>query len=187
MKLIVGLGNYPREYTNTRHNAGFFVVDEWLKKHNLELNKNDFNGWYCCFKNNNDEQIIVAKPYTYMNLSGQFVQPLSHFYKIPIDNILVICDDVDTAVGKIRVKKSGSSGGQNGLKNIIQLMGSENIKRVRIGIGRPTHGDMISHVIGKFTPNELVSMFSVSDQVCNLIDDFINDVPFEKIMSKYNK
>ena len=100
---------------------------------------------------------------------------------------MVICDDVDTTVGKIRVKKSGSSGGQNGLKNIIQLMGSENIKRVRIGIGRPTHGDMISHVIGKFTPNELVSMFSVSDQVCKLIDDFINDVPFEKIMSKYNK
>lgn len=187
MKLIVGLGNFPNEYNNTKHNVGFMVVDAWLKKNNTFLDKNEFNGWFRKLNNKNGEQFIIAKPYTYMNLSGQFVQEIAKFYKIDPKDILIIADDLDTDLGNIRVKPKGSSGGHNGIKNIIDLLHTEEIKRIRIGIGRPDNKySIINYVLSKFTNDELVKMNTSIEAAINIIDDFIDKVSFEKIMSKYN-
>ena len=187
MKLIVGLGNYPHEYNNTRHNVGFMIVDAWLQKHDTFLDKNEFNGWFRKFSNQKGESYIIAKPYTYVNLSGQFVKQIVSFYKIDYNDILIICDDVDTKIGKFRVKQTGYSGGQKGLQNIINLMSHTDIKRVRVGIGRPIDkSQMITHVLGKFTSDELNILNPVIENVTNLIDDFIDGLDFQRIASKYN-
>lgn len=187
MKLIVGLGNFPSEYNNTKHNVGFMVVDTWLQKNETYLDKNEFNGWFRKLSNKNGEQFIIAKPYTYMNLSGQFVQQIGKFYKIDPKDILIISDDLDTNVGNIRVRLKGGSGGHNGIKNIIELLHTEEIKRIRIGIGRPVNkSSVINYVLSKFTNDELVKINASIEIAINIIDDFINNVIFEKIMNKYN-
>ena len=187
MKLIVGLGNFPEAYKNTRHNVGFMCVDHWLNKNRLSLITNKFNGWFTKSTNDDGNEFIIAKPYTYMNLSGQFVFPLANFFKIPVDDILIICDDVDIDVGEIRIKPKGGANGQKGLKNIIDQFATENIKRIRIGIGRPINKqDMINYVIGKFHEEEIDKLSTSINKACTIIDDFINDVAFDKIMSKYN-
>lgn len=187
MKLIVGLGNFPSEYNNTKHNVGFMVIDTWLQKHETFLNKNEFNGWFCKLSNKNGEQFIIAKPYTYMNLSGQFVQQIAKFYKIDPKDILIISDDLDTDIGNIRVRLKGGSGGHNGIKNIIELLHTEEIKRIRIGIGRPVDkSSVINYVLSKFTNDELVKINASIEIATNIINDFIDNVGFEKIMNKYN-
>lgn len=187
MKLIVGLGNFPSEYNNTKHNVGFMVIDTWLQKHETFLNKNEFNGWFCKLSNKNGEQFIIAKPYTYMNLSGQFVQQIAKFYKIDPKDILIISDDLDTDIGNIRIRLKGGSGGHNGIKNIIELLHTEEIKRIRIGIGRPVDkSSVINYVLSKFTNDELVKINASIEIATNIINDFIDNVGFEKIMNKYN-
>ena len=187
MKLIVGLGNFPSEYNNTKHNVGFMVIDTWLQKHETFLNKNEFNGWFCKLSNKNGEQFIIAKPYTYMNLSGQFVQQIAKFYKIDPKDILIISDDLDTDIGNIRVRLKGGSGGHNGIKNIIELLHTEEIKRIRIGIGRPVDkSSVINYVLSKFTNDELVKINASIEIAINIINDFIDNIDFEKIMNKYN-
>ena len=186
MKLIVGLGNYPKEYEKTRHNVGFMVIDEWLKRHNLSLTENKFKGWFIKFKNQYDEDWIAAKPYTYMNLSGQFVRDIVNFYNIDPQDILVIMDDVDLPVGTWRVKKTGSSGGQKGMKNIIDLLYREDIKRIRIGISRPTHGDMVSWVTGKFSEDERKKVQPAILKSADFMDELMCGTDFEKAVSKFN-
>lgn len=187
MKLIVGLGNFPSEYNNTKHNVGFMVIDAWLQKNETFLDKNEFNGWFRKLTNKNGEQFIIAKPYTYMNLSGQFVQQIVKFYKIDPKDILIIFDDLDINVGDIRVRLKGNSGGHNGIKNIIELLHTEEIKRIRIGIGRPVNkSGVINYVLSKFTNDELVKINESIGTAVNIINDFIDNVSFEKIMHKYN-
>ncbi|MDR0857394.1 MAG: aminoacyl-tRNA hydrolase [Mycoplasmataceae bacterium] len=185
MKLIVGLGNYPAEYNGTRHNAGFSAIDIVAAKKSIDLDKNKFNGIYAKV----GDDLIIAKPYTYMNLSGKFIQPLCQFFKISPEDVLVICDDLETEPGKIRIRKNGSSGGQNGLNSIISEMGTQDFKRIRIGIGRPAdHFIPISdYVTGK--PNneeDIKKLNSGIEKAANAIIDYIDGEPFEKIMSKYN-
>lgn len=187
MKLIIGLGNFPSEYDNTKHNVGFMVVDAWLQKNNTFLDKNEFNGWFKKFNNKNGESFIIAKPYTYMNLSGQFVQQITNFFKINHNDILIIADDLDTDLGNVRIRLSGSSGGHNGIKNIIELLGTENIKRIRIGISKPNDkNQVINYVLKKFTNDELTKLKPCIEIATNVIDDFVNGVKFDKIMNKYN-
>ncbi|MBP5256946.1 MAG: aminoacyl-tRNA hydrolase [Mycoplasma sp.] len=187
MKLIIGLGNFPSEYDNTKHNVGFMVVDAWLQKNNTFLDKNEFNGWFKKFSNKNGESFIIAKPYTYMNLSGQFVQQITNFFKINHNDILIIADDLDTDLGNVRIRLSGSSGGHNGIKNIIELLGTENIKRIRIGISKPNDkNQVINYVLKKFTNDELTKLKPCIEIATNVIDDFVNGVKFDKIMNKYN-
>ena len=187
MKLIIGLGNFPSEYDNTKHNVGFMVVDAWLQKNNTFLDKNEFNGWFKKFSNKNGESFIIAKPYTYMNLSGQFVQQITNFFKINHNDILIIADDLDTDLGNVRIRLSGSSGGHNGIKNIIELLGTENIKRIRIGISKPNDkNQVINYVLKKFTNDELTKLKPCIEIATNFIDDFVNGVKFDKIMNKYN-
>lgn len=167
MKLIVGLGNYGKEYENTRHNIGFKAIDLFAGKLGVELNNEKFKGVF--YKG---DGFILAKPLTYMNLSGEFVQPLAAFFKIEPQDILVIYDDMDLPIGELRFRIKGSSGGQNGIKNIINLMGTEDIPRLKIGIGRPQHGS-VDHVLGKFTAEEAKLFDAKKDDILKRIQDFI--------------
>ena len=156
MYIIVGLGNPGREYEGTRHNVGFLVLDKLAakenisileKKHKAIIGKGMAAGQKC----------VLAKPQTYMNLSGECVRQLIDFYKVDeTAELIVISDDVSLEVGQIRIRKKGSAGGHNGLKNIIAHLGTDQFPRVRVGVGAPAHPDheMIDWVIGRFTPQE---------------------------------
>lgn len=149
MYLIVGLGNPEKEYSRTRHNMGFDVLNELSKQYNIEINKEKFKGLY----GNGiieDKKVILLKPQTFMNLSGESLIEILNFYKISVDNIIVVYDDVDIAPGSIRIRKNGSAGTHNGMKSIIQHINTNEFCRIRVGIGKPEEKiDMISHVIGK--------------------------------------
>lgn len=151
MKLIVGLGNPGQEYTSTRHNVGFDVIDCIAKKINVEVSLNKFNGLVYI-----DGDFILAKPQTFMNLSGSFVQKICEFYKILPQDVIVIYDDLDTPLGQAKIKTSGGSGGHNGIKNIIEVLNDENFARIKIGIGRPQNlkRKIPSYVLGKFPKDE---------------------------------
>ena len=157
MYLIVGLGNPEAEYGKTRHNMGFNTINKIATKYNIDVTKTKFQGL-----NGTGiiegKKVVLLKPQTYMNLSGESVKPFVDFYKIEKENILVIYDDMDIEPGKIKIRKKGSSGGHNGMKSIIQMIGTEEFPRIRIGIGRPEHnGDEINHVIGAI-PEEQVPL-----------------------------
>ncbi|MGB9812910.1 MAG: aminoacyl-tRNA hydrolase [Thermovenabulum sp.] len=154
MYLIAGLGNPGKQYENTRHNIGFIVVDFIAKELGTNIDKIKFKALYndIFYKN---EKLILLKPMTYMNLSGESVKEAVSFYKLPLSNLIVIYDDMDLPLGKIRIKRSGSSGGHKGVESIIYQLASEDFLRIRIGIGKPKPGqDTISHVIGTFDAEE---------------------------------
>lgn len=153
MYLIVGLGNPEEEYSNTRHNMGFDTVNKIAKEYKIEINKNKFKGLYGTGIIEN-EKVILLKPQTYMNLSGESIVEAIKFYKIDIKKIIVIYDDIDVKPGKIKIRKKGGSGSHNGMKSVINCLGSQEFSRIRVGIGMPEHkNDMINYVIGK-VPNE---------------------------------
>lgn len=155
MYLIIGLGNPEAEYSKTRHNMGFNTINKIAQQYNIEINKNKFQGLYESAIIEG-QKVILVKPQTYMNLSGNCVKQIADFYKIPKEEILVIYDDMDIEPGKIKIRKKGRSGGHNGMKSIIQMLGTEEFPRIRIGIGRPEHnGDEINYVIGAIPEEEI--------------------------------
>lgn len=184
MKLIVGLGNPGKEYENTRHNAGFRFIDSYAKAKNLSFNKEKFNGLYTDFLQNG-EKIILLKPQKYMNLSGEVIKTYLDFFKIEVNNMLIIVDDLDTEVGKIKLRYKGSSGGHNGLKNIENHLKTQDYKRLKIGISNDKNKDSIDYVIGKVPVEELNLMNSVNKKAESLIDDFLS-MNFDNVMNKYN-
>ena len=184
MKLIVGLGNPGKEYENTRHNAGFRFIDSYAKAKNLSFNKEKFNGLYTDFLHNG-EKIILLKPQKYMNLSGEVIKAYLDFFKIEVNNLLIIVDDLDTEVGKIKLRYKGSSGGHNGLKNIENHLKTQDYKRLKIGISNDKNKDSIDYVIGKVPVDELNLMNSVNKKAESLIDDFLS-MNFDSVMNKYN-
>lgn len=183
MKLIVGLGNPEKKYEKTRHNCGFRAIDYYAKENNLTF-KSKFKGLYCEQIVNN-EKIILLKPQTYMNLSGESVREIVKFYNIDINNILVIYDDVDFEVGTFKIRRGGSAGGHNGIRNIIDNLKTENIGRIRIGISK-NEIPLMDYVLGKFTPEEDKKIESVLPQVANIIYDFSNH-NIDELMEKYNR
>lgn len=185
MKLIVGLGNPGKEYENTRHNAGFRFIDTYAKEANLTFNKEKFSGLYTDFIFN-DEKVILLKPQKYMNLSGEVVKDFVNFFKINIKDILIIVDDLDTEIGKLKLKYKGSSGGHNGLKNIENHLKTNEYKRVKIGISNNKDKDKIDYVIGKVSKQELDQMNKVNELAKPLIDDFLTQ-KFDNVMNKYNQ
>ena len=155
MYLVIGLGNPEAEYSKTRHNMGFNTINKIAQQYNIEINKNRFQGLYESAVIEG-QKIILVKPQTYMNLSGNCVKEIADFYKVQKEEILVIYDDMDIEPGKIKIRKKGSSGGHNGMKSIIQMLGTEEFPRIRIGIGRPEHnGDEINYVIGAIPEEEI--------------------------------
>lgn len=183
MKLIVGLGNPGKEYENTRHNIGFMVVDNLAIKKNLTF-KNKFNGLYTEIIMDN-EKIILLKPQKYMNLSGEVIRKYVEFFKIDIKDILIICDDLDMEVGKIRLRYRGSSGGHNGLKNIELNLATSNYKRLKIGIANNKLIDTKDYVLGKLSKEEQEIINDSIQKVSSIMEDYL-ELSFEQLMSKYN-
>ena len=171
MKLIVGLGNPGREYKNTRHNIGFMVIDNYLGKVNWKTKLEN----YFYLTEVNGEQIAFIKPLTYMNLSGLAVSKIINFYKIPIENILIIQDDLDMSIGTFKIKRNSSSGGHNGIKSIISELGSQNFARLKIGIGKSSQIPVDKYVLSKFSSEELEIINKNMDIFNNIIKTFINE------------
>ena len=183
MKLIVGLGNPGREYSQTRHNCGFRVIDSFADAAGVDIDKEDFKGVYGRFKHEG-EDIILFKPLTMMNLSGTAVQEITHFYKIKSEDILVVYDDMAIEPGTIRLRLDGSSGGQKGMQNIIDNLGTESIKRIRIGIGEPKFNS-IDWVLGKPEGEDKIKIDNAIERATKAIREFlIHD--FQNAMSKFN-
>ena len=185
MKLIVGLGNIGKEYENTRHNMGFMLVDRYLEYKNItDKFKEKFNAMYVETTINN-EKVIFIKPTTYMNNSGIAVRAFLDFYKLNSEDVLVISDDLDLDLGKFRLRRTGSSGGHNGLKSIISHLGTDVFKRLRVGISNDKD-DVINYVLSKFSKKELNEIDAMFDTLVNVLDDyFVMD--FTSLMSKYNR
>lgn len=180
MKLIVGLGNPEKKYDNTRHNIGFMVLDNYLGKVDY---KSKFNGLYY-EKNINNEKIIFLKPQTYMNNSGLSVFEFVNFYKISFKDILIIHDDLDLDVGMIKFKFNSSSGGHNGIKSIINCLGSQEFSRLKIGINNEYKKDTIDFVLSKFSKKDIEKLDF--DKINNAINDFLsNDINY--VMNIYNR
>lgn len=186
MFLIVGLGNPGEKYSKNRHNIGYIFLDYLKEKYNFDKFKKKKNFLY--LKNTFfDIEIICVKPVTYMNLSGNAVNEAMKYFNIPIENIVVIYDDIALPFGKIRIRERGSDGGHNGLKNIQQHLGTEEYKRIRIGIGNPDLSiDYINHVLGNFT---LDNLSFLKKDVFITVEDSIKLIVGNKIkeaMNKYN-
>lgn len=149
--LIVGLGNPGMQYENTRHNIGFMAADGFMKAHGGEFNKTKMQSVFGECKVG-QKRILVVKPQTYMNNSGQAVSAIVKFYKIPLERIIVVCDDINLDVGKIRIRRKGSDGGQKGIRDIIELLGTDNICRIKLGVGKKPHPeyDLADWVLSKF-------------------------------------
>jgi peptidyl-tRNA hydrolase, PTH1 family len=186
VKLIVGLGNPGSKYQQTRHNVGFMVIDEVLKRHQLQAKYDaKFNAEVAVFKNNTDT-LIFAKPSTFMNLSGETIYKMIHYYQIDIDDVLVVVDDVNIDTGRLRLRPIGGHGGHNGLRHIIGLLKSEDFKRIRIGIGYQNNMPLDKFVLGKFDTDELPLIEKAVTQSANAVMTYIQGVPFIDVMTKYN-
>lgn len=181
MKLVVGLGNPGKEYNLTRHNVGFIILDKYLGDINWS---SKFNGLYY-EKNINNEKVIFVKPQSYMNLSGNVVQKFINFYKIDTKDLLVIHDDLDLPVGKFRIKINSSSGGHNGIKDIISCLNTNEFVRLKIGISQNRNIDTKDYVLGKFSKSDLEIIEKNNNAYKEIIENF-NYNNIELLMNKYN-
>lgn len=187
MYIIVGLGNPKKEYDNTRHNIGFDVIDALAEKNNISINEKKHKaligkGMIA------GQKVVLAKPQTYMNLSGESVRELTDYYKIDAESeLIVISDDISLDVGGIRIRKKGSSGGHNGLKNIILHLGNEKFLRIRMGVGeKPQNYDLADYVLGHFKKEERIRMDEGIENACMAVEMMIND-DTDGAMNLYNK
>lgn len=185
MKLIVGLGNPGEEYEKTRHNIGFMMLDAYAKEKNIEFKKEKFNGMYAEMMIES-EKVILLKPLSYMNLSGEVVRKFVDFYKIDLSDILIVHDDLDLNIGNYKLKDKGSSGGHNGLKNIELHLNSQNYKRLKIGISNPKNMDTKDYVLGKISLEEATCYQELTKTVIAILDDSLH-CDFSALMSKYNR
>ncbi|WP_071458813.1 aminoacyl-tRNA hydrolase [Bacillus massilinigeriensis] len=186
MKLIVGLGNPGKQYERTRHNIGFEVVDEVSRRFNIPLNQAKFKGVFGAGILNG-EKVILLKPLTYMNLSGESIRPLMDYYDIPPEDLLVIYDDLDLPTGRIRLREKGGAGGHNGIKSTIAHVGTQEFKRIRVGISRPQNGmAVVDYVLGRFTPEEQAGMQEAAKKSAKACELWLNE-PFLKVMNEFNQ
>ena len=184
--LIVGLGNPGEKYENTRHNVGFQVVDELAERQRAPIQKLKFKA-LTNLLTISGEKVLVMKPVTYMNLSGEAVRPAADFYKIPPERILVISDDTALDPGRLRIRKGGSAGGHNGLKSIIQHLGTDQFPRVKIGVGEKPHPDydMADWVLSKFAGADLKTITEAVKRAADAVECVVKDGP-EKAMNRFN-
>lgn len=183
MFLIVGLGNPGREYENTRHNIGFAAMDVLAEKYNIDINRSKFKGEYGeGFINGN--KVILLKPYTFMNLSGESVREAIDFYKLTEEQVLIIYDDISLELGRLRIREKGSAGGHNGIKSIINHMGTDVFTRIKIGVGAPK-GDLVNHVLGRFLKEEVNILKQTLDAVTEATAEII-DNGAKEAMNKFN-
>jgi len=185
MFLIIGLGNPEKDYGNTRHNMGFNVINKIAEKYNIEVNRTKFKALFGS-GSINDKKVILLKPQTFMNLSGESVREAVDFYKIDLDQVLIIYDDIDLAPGKIRIKKNGGPGTHNGMRSIVQHLGTENFARLRVGIGKPTYNtDLVEYVIGYINSEDKELLEKGVDLAVEAIDTIMTE-NLDSAMNKYN-
>lgn len=184
--LIVGLGNPGREYEGTRHNAGFLVLDRLADKAGVAIDRLKFKG-LCAQAGVGGKKVLLLKPGTYMNLSGQSVVEAMHFYKLPPERVIVVYDDISFPPGKLRIRKRGSDGGQNGMKNIIYLAGSDAFPRVRVGTGdRPDRSrDLADWVLSRFTDGERKLFDQAAENACAAVELMVRGGT-DEAMNRYN-
>ena len=184
--LVVGLGNVGDQYEGTRHNVGFRVVDELAERAGVPVQKLK----YRALTNTAEvggEKVLLMKPVTFMNLSGEAVRPAADFYKIDPDHVLVISDDVSLPVGKLRIRRSGSAGGHNGLKDIIRHLGTDHFPRVKVGVGEKPHPDydMADWVLGKFQGEDKKIIDQAVEKAADAVELLLRQ-GVDKAMSRYN-
>ncbi|MEG0777774.1 MAG: aminoacyl-tRNA hydrolase [Oscillospiraceae bacterium] len=186
--MLVFLGNPGSKYTGTRHNVGFMTADVLEKRENIKINKLRFNALTAsCVLGG--EKVFLIKPQTFMNLSGNSVGPAASFYKIPPERVLVICDDISLPVGKLRIRSSGSSGGHNGLKSIISVLGTDAFPRIKIGVGTPERDEngnsVIDWVLGKFYGSDATAIAEACQKATDAAASYISE-GVDKAMNKFN-
>lgn len=184
--IIVGLGNPERKYENTRHNSGFIMLDYIADKLSVRVNRVKFKSTVGEARING-HRVLLMKPSTYMNNSGQAVVEAMNFYKIPAENVIILLDDINLDVGKMRIRSKGSDGGQNGMKNIIYLSGSDKFPRIKIGIGKKPNPeyDLAAWVLSKFTKDDFKKLETVAENSYDSVQ-LIMDGKIDEAMNRYN-
>lgn len=187
VKMIVGLGNPGSKYEKTKHNIGFMAIDNIVK--NLDVTFTDDKNFKAQIGSTfiNHEKVYFVKPTTFMNNSGIAVKALLTYYNIDITDLIVIYDDLDMEVSKLRLRSKGSAGGHNGIKSIIAQIGTQEFNRIKVGIGRPLKGmTVINHVMGQFNTEDNIAISLTLDRVVNAVKFYLQENDFEKTMQKFN-
>lgn len=186
MKIMVGLGNPGKQYEHTRHNVGFDVIDELSRRFNIPLDQSKLKGLYGIgfYKG---EKVLLLKPLTYMNLSGESIRAVMDYYDIDLEDLLVIYDDLDLPVGKIRLRQKGSAGGHNGIKSTVAHLGTQQFNRIRMGIDRPQNGMSVpDYVLGKFHKEEQSQVQDVIQKSADACEAWL-ERPFIQVMNDFNQ
>ena len=185
--LVVFLGNPGLRYEGTRHNAGFMTADAFARKKNISINRARFRALTATCPIG-EANVLLMKPQTYMNLSGEAVGQAARFYKIPADHVLVVSDDITLPIGAMRIRTKGSAGGHNGLKSIISVLGTEEFPRIRLGVGSPPHPDYdtVDWVLSVFRDQDAVDMAEAASRAADAVECFIAQGP-EKAMNLYSQ
>lgn len=184
MKIVVGLGNPGKQYEGTRHNIGFDVIEVLAKRHGIAVTKRNFRAVFG-EGTIGGEKVLLVRPMTYMNLSGEAVSALCRFYKVAPEEVIVILDDVALDVGRLRLRYKGSAGGHNGLSNIIKLLHTEEVPRVRVGVGAPRPGAMVDHVLSRFGAEDRDAVENASERAADAIEYALQE-GFDKAMNRFN-
>ena len=185
--LVVGLGNPGTQYESTRHNMGFLAVDKLAQEENFRFSKLRFKAWTATWEVGG-QKVLVMKPQTYMNLSGESVGEAARFYKIPPEHVLVISDDIDLPAGRLRIRPGGSAGGHNGLKNIIQHLGSDKFPRIKVGVGSPKQAgfEVVDWVIGKPMGEDQKVLTDALDRAVTAVPVLISQ-GVDRAMNRFNR
>ncbi len=185
MYLIVGLGNPEKDYENTRHNMGFRTINHLAKQYNIEINKNKFKGLYGTGIIEN-QKVLLLKPQTFMNLSGESIKEAKNFYKIDINNIIVIYDDIDIDIGIIKIRKKGGAGSHNGMKSVVEELNSQDFPRIRVGIGTPENkADLVNYVLGYIPEEEREKLDEATKKAKDAIVEILKN-GINTAMNKFN-
>lgn len=185
MKMIVGLGNIGKKYENTRHNIGFAVVEELAQRANVSFDKEKFEALIATAFINN-EKVLLVKPTTFMNDSGRAVGPLMNYFDVAVEDLIIIHDDMDLELGRIRLRQKGSAGGHNGIKSIIAHTHTQTFKRIKVGIGHPAQMTVVNWVLSTFTANERPLIQAAIDHASDAIEYWLAGNTFMNAMNQYN-
>lgn len=182
--LIAGLGNPGAQYQNTRHNVGFRVIDRLAEEHRIDVRAVEKRA-LVGYGSIGEDPVVLAKPQTFMNLSGESVVPLLRMLQLTPQDLVVVSDEMDLPLGRLRIRREGSAGGHNGLKSLIQHLGTQEFTRVRLGVGRPAEGGNIDHVLGKFERDEIVPAQELVQRAAEAVEAILSE-GVDAAMARYN-
>lgn len=188
MKMIVGLGNIGKEYDQTRHNVGFMTVDAFAQELGVNFKQDGQHHAFVAEGWVGTDKVLLVKPTTYMNLSGEAVAPLMNYYNLEVEDILIIQDDMDMELGRLRLRTKGSAGGHNGIKSIISHLGTQSFNRLKFGIAHPKHEKqaVINFVLGKFNKDDAITVDQSIQIAKKMMNDFVQGQPMDQLMNQYN-